>query len=164
LSGLLSFLIRQAPGLLISRELIRQAIRRLVATIAIYAVVATLAVISLAFLYVLLYDWLCDWFDGKSAAAIIIGGNLIVIGLILLVRTIVRRRNPPRKNVAQAVMEQVKPEVAIAAGMAIGRKMRKAAPKVAIAAGVIGLAIGFRPQLLGLFGAARKNNDDKPRR
>jgi hypothetical protein len=163
LSGLLSFLIRQAPGLLVSRELIRQSIRRLVATIAIYAVVAILAVISLAFLYVLLYDWLCDGRDGKIAASIIVGGNLVVIGVILLVRTILRRRTPPRKNVAQALMEQVKPEAALAAGMAIGRKIRKAAPKIAIGAGVIGLVIGFRPQLLGLF-AARKDHDDKRRR
>ncbi len=162
MNGLLSFLLREAPALLGGRALIRQAVRRAVTTVAVYAIVGILGTASLSFLYVLIYIWLSGRLDPLDAAAILSGSNLLIAAVILIVRSVMQKKRPePPTSLAHAITQSIDPKAAVAAGMAIGRKIRKATPKIALGAGLIGLAIGIRPQLIGL--TRRRPAADRPK-
>ncbi len=162
MNKLLKLLIKEASVMALAEEA-RQAIRRMVMTAIIYLIVGVFGVATLAFVYVLIYRLLAEALDGDSAAAIVIGGNLLIIGLILGVRAISRgasgRRRSRRRNAGeQAALTAEAVEIgrsAIEAGMVVGsrlgQKLRRAAPEIALAAAVVGLIIGVRPQLLTIF-------------
>jgi hypothetical protein len=169
MNSLLAFLLRNGAGLLkdgpeilISQALIRTVTQRLKGFIAFYAVVAVFALAALVFLYVLLYRLLASRLDDVSAAAILCGANLLLIVLIVAGRAVFRPR-PVAASAASPIVELLKThaeglggkdmnfDAGIAIGNQIGRHIRKATPQIALAAVVLGLVIGIRPQILGLF-------------
>jgi hypothetical protein len=182
MSGLLSFLLRSGGGILresaemfIGRALMRNAVRRLVGLVALYAALAVFALAALAFFYVLLYRWLSVRLGEESAAAILSGANLLVIALILIGRALFRQRTP--KGLTSPLGDLTKSHVSglgtgglgtgnadleagIAIGSQIGRQIRKAAPEIALVAALAGLIIGVRPQILGMF---RRRGPKEPR-
>jgi hypothetical protein len=169
MSGLFGFLLRNGGGLvkegaeiLIGQALIRAVTQRLKGILLFYAVIAILALAALIFFYVLIYRWLSLRLDDVGAAAVLSGANLVLIALMLAARAIFK---PKRGLAASPLAELIKSQVEhlgveikdkhLEAGMAIGSEMgerlRKATPQIALAAAVLGLLIGIRPQILGLF-------------
>src|SRR6185312_17129947 len=95
MSGLLGFLLRNGGDLLkdgaevlIGQALVRAVTQRLKGILLFYSVIAILAVTTLIFLYVLLYQALSSRLDHVSAAAIVVGANLLLIGLMLAAKAI----------------------------------------------------------------------------
>ncbi len=139
----------------------RRVIRRMAITAAIYLVVGVLALAALAFLYVLIYRLLSEQLGGDGAAAILVGGNLLLIGLILGVRALLSRggsgRRGTRASLPAGMTAGVKDlgqsgfEAGMALGSRLGAKVRRAAPEIALTAGIIGLIVGLRPGVLSLF-------------
>jgi hypothetical protein len=185
MSGLLGFLLRNGGGLikegaevLIGQALIRAITQRLKGILLFYAVIVVLALAALVFFFVLLYRWLSLRFDDVSAAAILLGANLLLIGLMLAARAIFKPRRPVIsgsplaeliKSQAQHLGAELKDEdfdAGLAIGSAVGKRLRKATPQIALAAAVLGLVIGIRPQILGLFSRRdrRAKNADGRRR
>lgn len=185
MGSLLSFLLRNGGGILresaeifIGQALIRAATERLRNLLIFYAVLLLFALASLAFFYVLLYRWLATRMDDTAAAAIMFGANLFLIGAMLIGKALMKPKAPELPNfpVLELIKSQLggftsaapgtKPVVGqpdgshFQAGMAIGQQIgqhvRKAAPKIALGAGLLGIVIGFRPQLLGLFRSRKK--------
>jgi len=167
MNGLLAFLLRHGSGLLrdgaeifIGQALIRAVTRRLKGIIAFYAVLAVFLLAALVFFYVLLYRFLAQRLDDVSAAAIVCGANLLLVGLMLVGKAFYR---PKRVIAASPLAELVRSQVeglgtkdanfdaGLAIGSQIGQQLRKATPVIVLAAGVLGLVIGLRPQVLGLF-------------
>jgi hypothetical protein len=167
MNSLLAFLLRQGGGILrdsaeilIGRALIGAVTHRLKGILAFYTVLMTFALAALVFLYVLLYRFLCLRLDEISAAAILCGANLLLIVVMLAGRALLR----PKPIIAVSPLaELIKSQVdglgtkdtdldaGIAIGRQIGKHIRKATPQIALAAIVLGLAIGARPQILDLF-------------
>ena len=173
MNSLLAFLLRNGAGLLkdgaevlISQALIRAVTQRLKGLVVFYAVMATFALAFLIFLYVLLYNLLASWLGDVSAAAILCGVNLLLILLTVAARAVFRPK-PVAVSAASPIVELLKAhtgelaeglstkdlnfDAGIAIGNQIGRQIRKATPQIALAAVVLGLVIGVRPQILGLF-------------
>ena len=179
MNGLLSFLLRNGAGLLresaevyLGRVLVRRAMRKLAWLVAFYFLLGIFAVAAAAFFYVLLFQWLSLQLGEESAAAILCGANLLLIALFILGRMLFHRRpsGPAGLTVGAlsgALTEKIGTdanfEAGLAAGREIGKRIRKAAPEIAIGAAVIGLIVGIRPQILGLF-RRRETPADKPRR
>jgi len=167
MNSLLAFLLRHAGGLLkdgaeilIGQALIRAVTQRLKGIIAFYAVLAIFALAALVFFYVMLYRWLALRLDDVSAAAIVCGADLLFIALMLVGRALFRPKPIVTASpLAELIRSQVEGsgtkdmnfDAGIAIGNRIGRHIRKATPQIALAAVVLGLVIGARPQILGLF-------------
>ncbi len=170
MSGLVAFLLRSGSGLirdgaeiLIGQALIRAVTQRLRGFLLFYSVLAVFALAALVFLYVLVYRWLSLRLDDVSAAAILFGANLALIVLMLVGRAIFK---PKPVVAASPLVELIKSqaeqlgadikdkdfEAGLAIGAEIGKHLRKATPQIVLAAAVLGLVIGIRPQILGLFG------------
>jgi len=180
MGGLISFLLRNGSGLikdsaeiLIGQALIRTVTQRLKGILIFYAVIAVFALAALVFLYVLLYQWVSLRLDDVSAAAILFGANLLLIAAMLLGRMIFK---PKPVVTASPLIELIKSqagqlgaeikdkdfEAGLAIGAEIGRHLRKATPQIALAAAVLGLVIGIRPQILGLFSRRERPAKKKP--
>jgi hypothetical protein len=172
-------LLRESAELFIGQALVRSATRRLKGILIFYAALSILALAALAFFYVLLYLWLASMLGDIAGAAIMFGANLFLIAAMLIGRTLMQSKAPamPASPILQMIKAQsgalksragksalVKPARAgslatgggpFAAGMEIGSRigghLRKAAPRVALGAVVLGLVIGLRPQLLGFL-------------
>lgn len=169
MSGLIAFLLRGGGGLikdgaeiLIGQAVVRAVTQRLKGFLLFYAVIAILALAALIFLYVLIYRVLSSRLDDISAAAILVGANLLLIGLMLAGKAIFKPRRvitaSPLAELIKSQVEQLGAEVkdkdleaGLAIGAEIGHRLRRATPQIALAAGVLGLVIGIRPQILGLF-------------
>ena len=169
MSGLLSFLIKSGGGLLresaeayIGGVLVRKTIHELVRAAIVYILVGVFSTIALVFLYIFLYQWLSSRLDGMSAAAILCGANLLMIAAVLLAQWLRKNRAKlePRASgggllgslQGHPLLDPDNLDAGIAMGMEVGKKLRKAAPQIALAAGIIGLIVGVRPELLNLFG------------
>jgi hypothetical protein len=169
MSGLLAFLLRNGAGLLkdgaevlIGQALIRAVTQRLKGILLFYAVIAVFALAALVFFYVLLYRVLSSQLGDVGAAAILCGTNLLLILLMFTGKALFRPR-PVSVTAASPIVELIKSQVegistkdmnfdaGIAIGNQIGKHIRKATPQIALAAAVLGLVIGVRPQILGLF-------------
>ena len=169
MSGLIAFLLRNGSGLirdgaeiLIGQALVRAVTQRLKGLLLFYAVLAVFALAALVFLYVLIYRFLSLRLDDISAAAILCGANLALIVLMLAGRALFK---PKPVVTASPLVELIKSqagqlgadikdkdfEAGLAIGAEMGRRLRKATPQIALAAAVLGLVIGIRPQILGLF-------------
>jgi len=169
MTSLLAFLLRNGSGLirdgaeiLIGQALIRAVTQRLKGLLLFYAVLAVFALAALVFLYVLIYRFLSLRLDDISAAAILCGANLALIVLMLAGRALFK---PKPVVTASPLVELIKSqagqlgadikdkdfEAGLAIGAEMGRRLRKATPQIALAAAVLGLVIGIRPQILGLF-------------
>jgi hypothetical protein len=168
MNSLLLFLLRNGGGVLregaeifIGQALIRAATQRLKGILVFYSVLAVFAVAALAFFYVLLYRGLSLRTSEQSAAAILCAANLLLIAATLAGRALIRSKAPVgtgspiidliKSHSEGLSAEDVNFEAGIAIGNQIGKHMRKAAPQIALAAAVLGLVIGVRPQILGLF-------------
>jgi hypothetical protein len=168
MSGLLSFLLRNGSGLLresaevfIGQALVRAGTRKLKGILLFYAVLSVFALAALAFFYVLLYRWLALHMDDAPAAGIMCGANLAMIALMLVGRAVIKPR--ARTLSSSPVLEMIKSraegigasagtfEAGMAIGSQIGKTIRKSAPKIAVGAAILGLLIGVRPQMFGLF-------------
>ncbi len=158
MKGLISLLLRERVGAYVGRHVLRQMLNRVIGTIVFYAVLAVLALAALAFLYVLIDRWLAAEFDQESAAAILVGGNLVLIALALLGRRLSR----PGSG-RSSVIGLSKPDLdaGIALGQRLAKELRKAAPGMALAAAVIGLAIGARPEVLQLLRRRPRASNDQ---
>lgn len=186
MSGLFAFLLRNGGGLikdsaeiLIGQALVRAVTQRLKGFLLFYSFIAVLAVSALIFLYVLIYRVLAARLDDISAAAILVGANLLLIGLMLAGKAIFKPRRPvtSASPLAELIRSQAQHfgadltdkdfETGLAIGSEIGRRLRKATPQIALAAAVLGLVIGIRPQILGLFtrrDPPAKNTDDRKKK
>jgi hypothetical protein len=169
MNSLLAFLLRSGAGLLkdgaevlISQALIRAVTQRLKGLIVFYVILAAFALAALVFLYVLLYRFLASRLGDVSAAAILCGANLLLVVLMVAGRAVFRPK-PIVESAASPIVALLKAsaeglggkdlnfDAGIAIGHEIGRHIRKATPQIALAAVVLGLVIGIRPQILGLF-------------
>lgn len=168
MNSLLMFLLRNGGGFLregaeifIGQALARAATQRLKNILAFYAVLAVFTVAALAFFYILLYRWLSIWTNEQSAAAILCGANLLLIAALFAGRALFRPKAPISSG--SPIVDLIKShtdglgakdmnfEAGIEIGSQIGRQLRKAAPQIALGAAIVGLIIGVRPQILGLF-------------
>jgi dipeptide/tripeptide permease len=178
MSGLLSFLLKSGGGLLresaeayIGGVLVRKTIHELVRAAIVYVLIGVFSIVALVFLYIFLYQWLADRLDGKSAAAILCGANLVMIAVILLVQWLRKNRMKlePKASAGgllgnlqgHPLLDPDNLDAGIAMGMEVGKKLRKAAPQIALAAGIIGLIVGVRPELLNLLGGRGGKPKDK---
>lgn len=164
MNSLLSFLLRSGGGILresaevlIGQALVRAATRRLKGILLFYAMLSMFALAALVFFYVLLYRWLSLRLDETSAAAILCGANLLLVALMLIGRALIK---PKALTLSKSpIVEMIRSHTeglgsskgSFDSGVEIGKHIRKAAPQIAIAAAVLGLVIGVRPQILGLF-------------
>jgi hypothetical protein len=172
MGAIIGFLLRNGSGLikdgaeiLIGQAVIRAVTQRLKGILIFYAVISVFALAALIFLYVLVYRWLSLQLDDVSAAAILVGANLLMI-VVMLAGKAVSKPKPVPTGAAAPLIEMVRSQVGhlgaeakagnfeagMAMGQEIGARLRKATPQIALAAAVIGLVIGIRPQILGQFG------------
>jgi hypothetical protein len=159
---------RDSAELFIGQALVRAATQRLKGILIFYAVLSIFAIASLAFFYVLLYRWLASEVGDTIAAAILFGINLFMIAAMLMGRALMQSKAPasPVSPILELIKSQagtlksraggLKSEgghfdAGLEIGSRIGGHVRKAAPRIALAAAVLGLVVGLRPQLLGLF-------------
>jgi hypothetical protein len=169
MNSLLAFLLRNGAGLLkdgaevlIGQALIRAVTQRLKGLIVFYTIVTVFALAALVFLYVLIYRFLASRLDDVSAAAILCGANLLLIVLMVAGRAVFQPK-PVAETASSPIVALLKShaeglggkdmnfDAGIEIGHQIGRHIRKATPQIALAAVVLGLVIGIRPQILGLF-------------
>jgi hypothetical protein len=166
MNSLLSFLLRSGGGvlregaeILIGQALVRAATQRLRGILIFYSALAIFAAAALAFFYILLYRWLSLWTSDQGAAAILCGVNLLLIAAMFAGRALTRPKAPvssgsPLLDLIKSHGEGLSAkdfEAGMAIGSQIGKQVRRAAPQIALAAVVLGLIIGVRPQILGLF-------------
>ena len=169
MNGLISFLMKSGGGLLresaeayIGGVLVRKTIHELVRAAIVYVLIGVFSIVALVFFYIFLYQWLSSRLDGESAAAILCGANLVMIAVVLLVQWARKNRTKlePRPSAGgllgrlegHPLLDPDNLDAGIAMGMEVGKKLRKAAPQIALAAGIVGLIVGVRPELLNLFG------------
>ncbi|HTJ63000.1 MAG TPA: hypothetical protein VL899_04245 [Alphaproteobacteria bacterium] len=147
--------------------IVRRTARHMAGAAALYGVIVVLALSGFVFLYMFLYSWLARMLDAPSAAAILCGANLLAIAGILFARWLSGRRRRPRAApggadaLLRSLMGGESPldgdlESALAIGVEAGQRLRKAAPQIALAAGLIGIILGARPEILEVFGARRR--------
>jgi hypothetical protein len=167
MNKLLGLLAREGLGVFAVNQ-IRRSVRKLTGLVVYYAIVMLLGLAALAFLYVLIYDWLSRLIEPQSAAAILCGANLLIVILMLVIRTLVTgktgRRAPSPALLASLAANPAMVDPALAAGVKIGRelraRLRKATPGIVLAAAAIGLIVGLRPGIVtGLF---RARPNDRP--
>lgn len=167
MNSLLGFLLRQGSGLLkdgveilIGQALVRALTQRLKGFLIFYSALGVLVLIALIFFYVLVYRLLSVRLDDVSAAAILCGAHLLLIVLMLVGKALYRPKpviaaSPIagliKSHAGGLAKSELNFDAGIAIGQQIGQHIRKATPHIALAAAVLGLAIGARPQLLGLF-------------
>jgi hypothetical protein len=160
MNKLLGSLLRDGLAVAAGNQ-IRKSIRRMGGLVAYYGVVAVFALAALAFLYVLIYDWLAQRLDPLSAAGILFAGNLLVAIVMIVARRLSKPR--PSLNVQVPVVNGAVAGQAMEAGVALGREMRerlrRATPQIVAGAAVLGLIVGVRPQLIGL-GRKRPSSSD----
>jgi hypothetical protein len=169
MNGLMSFLMKSGGGLLresaeayIGGVLVRKTIHELVRAAIVYVLIGIFAIVALIFGYIFLYQWLSRRLDGASAAAILCGAHLLMIAVVLLVQWLRKNRTKlePKASAGgllgnlqgHPLLDPNNLDAGIAMGMEVGKKLRKAAPQIALAAGIAGLIVGVRPELLNLFG------------
>jgi hypothetical protein len=151
--GLISLLIRGAITFLPVEALIKSSAKRFVGALIIYAVIALLGLAALISFYVFLYYWLAAQMGDSRAAAAICGGNLLLIAVILIGKTLLRSKVRSRLSAGKPEFGSLQPELeaGIALGHDLGKKIRKSAPEIALAAAILGVVIGLRPQILGIL-------------
>ena len=162
--GLLLSLVRTGLGMVVEGALIKEVVRRAISAVILYVVIGVFAIAAFVFAYVFLYRLLAVRIGDEGAAAALCGGNLLIIALILIGRAVLRSRRRPAvapNPVLGALMggAAMAGGPGLEAGMEIGRRVgarvrrgvRKAAPGMAIGAALLGLVIGLRPQILGIF-------------
>jgi hypothetical protein len=168
MNKLLGFVLSEGLSV-VARNQIRKSVRKLTGLVVYYAIVMLLGLAALAFLYVLIYDWLSRLTGPQSAAAILCGSNLLIVFLMLVIRKIVTgktaKRPPSPALLASLAANPAMVDPALAAGVEIGReiraRLRKATPGIVLAAAAIGLIVGLRPRIVtGLFRA--KSNARPP--
>ncbi len=134
--------------------------RRAAVSAALYLAAGVFGVAGLASAHVLAYRLLGESIgDDAKAAAILVGADLFVVLLILAARAIYLRKERPgplsisgtRPSKEAASLTKAGLEAGIALGGQIREKARKSTPKIALIAGVAGLILGLRPELLGLL-------------
>jgi hypothetical protein len=144
MNRLIFMLIKEGLALFISRDLIRRHVRRIILSLIFYTILLLFAFVAIVFLYVFLDRWLSQSLGTTSAAAILCGGNLALIGLALIVRSLLRRRPLPQ---AGSIAARAAANPNFDAGIAIGRNLttslKKAAPEIAIAAAIAGVIFGI---------------------
>lgn len=154
MNRLIYMLIKEGLALFISRDLIRRNVRRIILSLIFYTILFLFSLVAIAFLYVFLDRWLSQSLGATSAAAILCGGNLAVIGVALIVRSLSRRRPAPQ---AGSIAARAAANPNFDAGMAIGRNLaaslKKAAPEIAVAAAIAGV-------IYGIFHRRTKNKSD----
>jgi len=177
MNALLSFLMKSGGGVLlesveayIGGVLVRRTMQRIARATVIYAIVGVLSLAALIFLYVFSYLWLAARLDGQRAAAILFGANLLLIALVLLGKWVSgRQRQPPARPAGildglregKPLLDPESLEAGMALGSEIGNRLRKAAPEIALVAGIVGLIIGARPEILNLFGGIARGGKDE---
>lgn len=145
-------LISELAASFVAKE-VRQTLDKVIAAAVAYLVIAVLGLIALAFVYVLAFEWLAESLGGKSAAAILIGVNLVLIGLVLAIHALSgrRRRSSPSSPAPSLGLEQAGLEAGLALGSEIGAKLRKATPQIVFAAAMVGFIVGIRPEILTIL-------------
>ncbi len=168
MSGFLSQILRSTFSILVNTAeiyigsaLVKKAKERLVGLIALYALLTVLSLAVVTFFFIFLYRWLSVRVNGEYAAAILCGASLFVIIAILIWRKLSQRRRkiPERRAIGglvetlASVLEAQDPN--LEAGLALGRRLRdklkNVTPELVIAAVLVGLIIGVRPEVLGSF-------------
>jgi hypothetical protein len=140
MNRLIYMLIKEGLALFISRDLIRRNVRRIILSFIFYTILLLFAVVAIVFLYVFLDRWLSQSLGATSAAAILCGGNLAVIGLALIVRSLSQRRPKPQAgSIAGALQTNPNFDTEIAMGRNLAASLKKAAPEIAIAAAIAGV-------------------------
>jgi len=150
--------LREALGLLGGTDLVYNAARRVIRRAALYGAATAFALTALVFFYIFLDRWLSRVLgDGASAAALLAGANLIAVASILIAIGLgADRRRRTRSVTARGLLEGAGLESGLALGATVGRRLRKSSPTVTLLAGLIGLAIGARPELLDLVRGRRR--------
>jgi len=142
MNRLIYLLIKEGLALFISRDLIRRSVRRIILSIIFYTILSLFAAAVIVFLYVFLDRWLSQFLGATSAAAIICGGNLAVIGLALIIRALSRPQPAPQaRSIAAAANPNF--DAGIAIGRNLSKSLKKAAPEIAIAAAIAGIIFGI---------------------
>jgi hypothetical protein len=145
-------LLREWAKVAISREVAnrtRQASRMGM----LFGLVAMLGLASLIFFYIFAFKWLAAALDEVQAAAILCGANLLLIALILGVRAAAASRRRRAAERAPSAELQALLEI----GLGLEQRLREKAPAVALAAIIVGFAIGARPELLDILNPSRKS-------
>jgi hypothetical protein len=132
----------------------RPPLRRYGVLILLAALAGLLGVMGLAMLVGSVFLRLADGMSAAAAAAVTGGGLLVIAGLILLAGWLVRRR-PRRRPIPapRAGNAAVIAELAAVAQAAIQRDARSEHPRFALAALVVGCAIGASPKLRAALAA-----------
>jgi hypothetical protein len=156
LKELLLALLREGATLFISREIVKRSTERAIGTIALGAVLAILSLAALAFLYLFLFRLIAADRGEEAAAAILCGGNLLLIALILIGRSLLHatgRRPAKARTNSPPGLTGADIEAALALGRGLEGRLREVAPEATIVAAILGLAVGARPELLDLLRA-----------
>jgi hypothetical protein len=156
MQALITFLLKAGGDLLV-----RHATRQIAGMLAAYGLIAGFALAALVFLYIAIYGWLTAALDAQSAAAILCGVNLLGIALVLFARWLSMRRRrvdtARRSGLFEAIAGSGSSsmggdlEAALAIGLEAGERIRKAAPQIALVAGLIGIIVGTRPEILDIL-------------
>ena len=144
MSRLLSLIVREAMALLVAAGL-RRAMDRAAGLVALAVTLGVLGMAALAFLYVLLDQLLAERLGPISAAAVLLGVNLVLIALVLGLRWLTGRRQSlpapfateegARSDLGEARESAL--DAGIALGLQIRDRTRRAAPEIALAAALI---------------------------
>jgi len=160
MNGILSLIVPIARQYL-TDSVVRPAGKRLAGTIAVFGLVAFLALAALGFFYVALDRLVTERLGELWAAAILLAANLALILLIFAWRAIAGAR---RRAVAQRAAADA-PELALAAALTklADQKLRKGAPEIALAALALGLIVTASPEIASLVrrrGGKRSKRDE----
>ncbi len=107
------------------------------------------ATAALVFVFIFLDRWLSRALDDSAgAAAVLAGGNLIVVALILIV--LGRGKRKPGTARKRAAPGNTDFATGLAMGAEAAKHLRKISPAATLIAALFGIAIGARPELLNL--------------
>lgn len=95
MSGLILSILKEAASLLIQGQAAKRTVQHGIGTIVFYCVVGSFGVAALIFFYIGLYRVIADSTSAEAAAGILCAGNLVVIGVLLLGRSIAQGRKAP---------------------------------------------------------------------
>jgi hypothetical protein len=145
--GAILSLLREWAIVAIGREIATRTLRRASEAALLFVLLTILSVAAVVFFYLFAYRWLSARLDGESAAAILCGANLLLIGIILGVRAIsAALTRGEAKREASAELRGL-----MDIGLGLEERLREKAPTAALVAMIVGLAIGARPELLDIF-------------